>query len=338
MRASRATVVTTLAALSLAAAAQAQPKNVAEPTTTTSGKQPDSPAAGAPGAGESDAAATGESKDTTATDEPHDALMDYVPPGAASEADEKREADETSDTEEYELPPLPPPGPPDAAGQAPAPVPSEQEAGVTRHVVLGMYAGAEHRASEDTRFRYGTSFVYGPFAAVDVLTWLRVTGYTRFETITVDSATDAFDTESDRYPDKDIRQPALDSIGLGLRVAPNLTLGGRVKLMALFDVAWTRFTAAAPVTDGQTHVRSSERAGVGLNYKAGAGVSIEPIPNWLDVSLLGTIGIFSENSQHGTAFDDVLQGFDQDGKIVHLAPLSRFRRSLELLLAVGVIL
>ena len=109
----------------------------------------------------------------------------------------------------------------------------------------------------------------------------------------------------------------------------------RLGLQAHFDLAWNRFRAAAPDTSGATEIRSAERAGVGLNYKFGLGVVAEPILNWLELSAAGSIGTYT--GQTGSAYE-VLQGFDQNGYIVHLAPLPRFDHSLELVFTVALIL
>lgn len=265
-----------------------------------------------------------------------DSLEGYAPPSAepAGEADDEADADVEAPTDE--LPPLPPPAAPRGSEQLPKPVPEARSAKPSRRVVLGVYAGAVHRSSQDDRVTYGTSFAYGPKAAVEIFPWLRTVAYARFEDIPVDARPGAFDTGEYRYPNTSIEQPALDSIGLGFRVEPTLVLNEQWRIMAAFDIAWNRFKAQAPATEGDTHVRSAERAGVGLNYKAGIGLAWEPIVHWLEVSALGEYGVFS--SQDGTAFDDVLQGFDQSGYVVHLAPLPRFERSFELTLSVSVIL
>lgn len=278
-----------------------------------------------------------------------DSLEGYTPPGSAEapEAPSKSEDDKLSDLADEppidEPSPLPPPGPPSASEQLPAPIRAEPETLPSRLVYLGFYGGAVNRKSEEERISYGTSFAWGVSADVDLIQYLRMGIYMREEKIPVDVEPGGFDTSDFEYPDTSFEQPDLDSIGLGFRVAPNLQLIDRVKAMVFFDLAWTRFTAPAPKSSGAKHIVSSERAGVGLNYKWGLGVLVEPVRDWLEVSAIGSYGIFG--SQNGTAFEDkdtaledVLQGFDETGHIVHLAPLPRFERSLELLFTVSLIL
>lgn len=182
---------------------------------------------------------------------------------------------------------------------------------------------------------YHPAFAFGPSAGVELWRWLRAEAYARFETFPVDVRPGGFDTGDYTYPDTTFEQPALDAIGLGFRVLPTWMVLEYVGLQASFDLAWTRFTAAAPSTSGATEIRSAERAGVGLNYKLGLGVVAEPIPNWLELIVRGSYGIFT--SQNGSAFE-ILQGFDQTGNIVHLAPLPRFQNSLDLLFTAAIIL
>lgn len=264
-----------------------------------------------------------------------DALDGYAPPTAAAPPDAEQELLPSGGEAEAEpagerLPP------PRAGEQLPKPVPESGPDMRRRHLMLGMYVGAAHRTSENQRAAYGTSLVYGPYVGVDVLPWLAVTAYARFEEIPVDVAADGFDTANHQYPDTSFEQESLDSVGLGMRVAPTLALTEQLELLAFFELAWNRFVAGAPTSRGANNVRSAERAGVGLNYKGGLGLTVEPLLDWLQLSLLGSAGVFAH--QNGSAFDDVLQGFDRNGEIVHLAPLPRFGRSLELLLAVGGVL
>ena len=297
------------------------------------------PATQEPGSGdvpaERQAAEVESVSDDTAEDTAEDSLEGYTPPVAEPEVGEAVVQDEF-DPSVDELPPMPPPGPPQNSEQLPTPVPEDAPADPSRRAVLGFYAGAVQRSSEDDRVTYGTSFAFGPSAAVEMFPWLRALAYARFEEIPVEARSGAFDTHEYQYPNTSIEQPTLDSIGVGFRVAPTLVVNARLRIMAAFDIAWNRFKAAPPVTKGNTHVRSAERAGVGLNYKAGLGVAFEPILHWFEISAVGAYGVFT--SQDGTAFDDVLQGFDQTGNIVHLAPLPRFERSFELIFSASVIL
>jgi hypothetical protein len=302
------------------------------------------------GEANAEAASTSESE-TAPVDEPASDLDGYVPPGSESsdldgyapagvedtdEADAAGAAADAPQGASDDPSGLPPPGPPRADEQQPAPVASEPKVSVSRRLVMSMYFGPVYRSSAEERISYGTSIAWGPSATVLVAPWLRVMGYGRLETIPVDARPGAFDTARTSYPDTTIEQDSLDSVGLGVRAAPSVAINDWLRCMAFVDLAWNRFTAQAPRTTGATEVRSAERAGVGLNYKAGLGVSVEPIGNWMDVSLNASYGFFT--SQTGSAFKGVLQGFDQTGYIVHLAPLPRFERSFELLLSAGIIL
>lgn len=182
---------------------------------------------------------------------------------------------------------------------------------------------------------YDPAFAFGPSAGVELWRWLRAEAYARFETFPVKVRPGGFDTGDYTYPDTTFEQPALDATGLGFRLLPTWMLLEYLGLQASFDILWTRFTATAPSSSGATEVRSAERAGVGLNYKLGLGVVAEPIPNWLELAATGSYGIFT--SQTGSAFE-LLQGFDQNGYIIHLAPLPRFENSVELLFTAAIIL
>jgi len=273
-----------------------------------------------------------------------DSLEGYAPPGPAEGEDEAApEAaapkDAAIDPVEAadEPPPAAPLGPPVASEQDPKPVPEPgPEAGdPSRRVHLGFYAGVSHRSSESDRMNYGTAFAFGPSAGIELWRFLRAEAYARFESFPVEVQKGAFDTGDYTYPDTTFEQPNLDATGLGFRLMPTWMVLDQLGIQASFDVLWTRFTATAPSSSGATEVRSAERAGVGLNYKLGLGVVAEPIPNWLEVMATGSYGIFT--SQTGSAFEE-LQGFDQNGNIVHLAPLPRFQNSLELLFTVALIL
>jgi hypothetical protein len=202
-------------------------------------------------------------------------------------------------------------------------------------VHLGFYSGVTHRSSASDSITFGPAFAYGPSAGIELIRWLRFEIYARFENIPVEIRQGAFDAAAEEYPDTTFEQSDLDSIGLGFRLAPTWMVLEQLGLQAFFDLAWNRFTAAAPSTSGQSEIRSAERAGVGLNYKFGLGMVAEPIPNWLELSAAGSLGTFS--GQTGSAYE-VLQGFDQNGYIVHLGPLPKFERSLELLFTVALIL
>ena len=232
-------------------------------------------------------------------------------------------------------PPAAPLGPPVASAQDPEPVRASEATPPSRRVHLGFYAGVSHRSSESDRMSYDTAFAFGPSAGIEIMRWLRAEAYARFENIPVRVRPGAFDTGDFTYPDTTFEQPDLDANGLGFRLIPTWMILDQLGVQASFDILWTRFTAAAPSTSGATEVRSAERAGVGLNYKLGLGIVAEPILNWLEVAATGSYGIFT--GQTGSAFE-VLQGFDQTGNIVHLAPLPRFQNSLELLLTVAIIL
>ena len=182
---------------------------------------------------------------------------------------------------------------------------------------------------------YGTAFAFGPSAGVELWRWLRAEAYARFESFPVQVRKGAFDTGDYTYPDTTFEQPNLDATGLGFRLLPTWMVLDQLGIQASLDVLWTRFTATAPSSSGATEVRSAERAGVGLNYKLGLGIVAEPIPNWLEIAATGAYGIFK--GQTGSAFEE-LQGIDQNGYIVHLAPLPRFDDSLELLFTVALIL
>lgn len=300
-----------LLSLVLAARVEAQP---AEPETTSE-----------PGEDETDEVAPRQA------DEPAgDALEDYAPPSQPSEP-EQLEPEARA-----EPAPAPPIGPPHPDEQMPGPVPVEPPETVRRSLVVGVAGGSVSRSAKHDRVDYGASSSLGPFLGFDPVQWLRVTLYSRFEWIPVDVAPGGFDTESYQYPDTNFEQESLDSIGLGLRVEPSLALTDTLKVMLLLDLAWNRFTAAAPLSRGETQVRTAERAGVNLNPKAGVGIRFEPLQDWLELSASAAYGWYT--NQSGTAFDDVLQGIDQTGNIVHLAPLPEFSSSFELLVWLGVIL
>ena len=310
--------------------------------STASLAQPAPPSAEpAPGA------AGGESKPAPpAADAPADPPVDnslegYAPPGpaegeaeAATEAEPKDAGGEAVEATD-EPPPAAPPGPPVASEQDPKPVPAPEAPAPSRRVHLGFYAGVSHRSSESERMSYGTAFAFGPSAGIELWRFLRAEAYARFESFPVEVQKGAFDTGDYTYPDTTFKQPNLDATGLGFRLIPTWMVLDQLGIQASLDVLWTRFTATAPSSSGATEVRSAERAGVGLNYKLGLGVVAEPIPNWLELAACGSYGIFK--GQTGSAFEE-LQGFDQDGYIVHLAPLPRFDDSLELLFTVALIL
>lgn len=271
-----------------------------------------------------------------------DSLEGYAPPGPA-EGDAEADAEAPGSKETVvdpveatdEPPPAEPLGPPVASEQDPKPVAASEPRAPSRRVHLGFYAGVSHRSSESDRMSYGTAFAFGPSAGIELWRFLRAEAYARFESFPVDVRKGAFDTGDYAYPDTTFEQPNLDATGLGFRLIPTWMVLDQLGIQASIDVLWTRFTATAPSSSGATEVRSAERAGVGLNYKLGLGVVAEPIPNWLEVMATGSYGIF--RSQTGSAFEE-LQGFDQNGYIVHLAPLPRFQDSLELLFTVALIL
>jgi len=297
--------------------------------------QKPAPAAEAPASTSETSTESGprEPKDTAAAEAPaNSSEATGTDAEQAEQAVEKPAASDTGD----EPPGAPPPGPPRADEQLPAPVPAEPPTSRSRHVLLGMYFGPFYRSSEEERVSYGTSLAWGPYVGIEIMPWLRVAGYARFEKIPVNAKPGAFDTETDQYPDTSIEQESLDSSGLGIRAAPTWVLNDWLRLSAFADIMWSRFTASPPLTSGATQITSAERAGVGLNYKAGLGVNLEPVRDWLEISLSGSYGAFA--GQSGDAFNNVLQGFDQTGNIVHLAPLPKFKRSLDLFLAVGVVL
>jgi hypothetical protein len=277
-----------------------------------------------------------------------DSLEGYAPPGPPTGTPEGEADQDTGQPVQQsaagdppvepatdEPPPAPPPGPPVATEQDPKPVPLAEASATSRRVHLGFYAGVSHRSSASDSISFGPAFAYGPSAAIDLARWLRFEIYARFENIPVDVGQGGFDWEDEKYPDTSFEQSDLDSIGLGFRLAPTWMVLDQLGLQAFFDLAWNRFTAAAPSTSGASEIRSAERAGVGLNYKFGLGVVAEPILDWLELSAAGSIGTFT--GQTGTAYEE-LQGFDQSGYIVHLGPFPKFERSLELLFTVALIL
>jgi hypothetical protein len=75
---------------------------------------------------------------------------------------------------------------------------------------------------------------------------------------------------------------------------------------------------------------------VGVDYRLGGGLSFEAIERWMSVSAEATYGIITR--QTGNAYDDVLQGIDDTGNIVHIAELPEFARSIDALLSIGLIL
>jgi len=271
-----------------------------------------------------------------------DSLEGYAPPGPAqgeAEADPDAAGSKNTVVDPVEASDEPAPaeplGPPVASEQDPKPVPAPETRAPSRRVHLGFYAGVSHRSSDSDRMSYDSAFAFGPSAGIELLRWLRAEAYARFESFPVQVRKGGFDTGDYTYPDTTFEQPNLDATGLGFRLLPTWMVLDQLGIQASLDVLWTRFTATAPSSSGATEVRSAERAGVGLNFKLGLGVVAEPIPNWLEVMATGSYGIFT--SQTGSAFEE-LQGFDQNGYIVHLAPLPRFEDSLELLFTVALIL
>jgi hypothetical protein len=183
---------------------------------------------------------------------------------------------------------------------------------------------------------YSTAFTWGIEAGVHPLSWLAVRVYTRFANMPVEVKPGGFDTELTQYPDTEFSQKDLDLFGLGARIEPGLRLAGTLRGFAIIDIGWSRFVAAAPEAHGAKEVVSFERAGVGVHYRGGLGISFEPVEDWVLLSARGSYGWVA--SQSGTAFKNVLQGIDETGNIVHIAALPRFGSSLELLASVGLIL
>lgn len=315
-----------------AAKGQPEEKGAAESATPSDAQPKEKPdTSPAPEDASSEAEPTKETSNEDAKDEQSES-GDSPNPNSSAGAEALPAKDATAKDEA----PLPLLGEPTANEQEPPPVVVVQEPPKEPKVELSLYAGAQYRTPKGNALDYGAALAWGVRAGVYPVPWLAARAYARFAEIPVDVKPGGYDTERTQYPDTVFDQDNLDVFGLGFRLEPGPRLGRRFRVFAILDAAWTRFVAPAPKTRGAQSVRSAERRGVGVDYKFGAGASFEPIEGWMTISADGTYGFITR--QTGTAFDDVLQGIDENGSVVHIATLPKFERSIEALLSIGLVL
>jgi hypothetical protein len=204
---------------------------------------------------------------------------------------------------------------------------------------LGAFVGVVHRPSGDDDIRYKPGVAYGGYLRPEITTWLDARIFYRQESIPVELSEGALDYGGESH-NLDFHQPNLDVVSAGVRLEPVWVLHPRIRLRGIAGWSWLGFRAEMPEAPGYNEPEDGERgiggvrSAVETNFIFGAGMSLDLVKNWLDLSVDTTYSITA--SQTGSAYEP--QQIVVDGQITHIAPLPKLQNSTDLIFSIGVIL
>ena len=228
-------------------------------------------------------------------------------------------------------PPAPPPSPPDAGSQEPRPYlsrpPPRQPA---RNVDIGPDVGIWLRPADDSEVSYGAAFSYGGHARIEVLRWLGVRAFVMHSQHSVDVPRGGLG-----LADTEVDHPDIALTLLGIRAEPTWVVHPRLRLWTGLGGGWAFLETDAPSTSGALEVQSSSRDGVIVELSAALGATAELVPDWLTASIVLSTGVVT--GQTGDIFK-TLQGFDQNGRMLHLSALPEFASAHSVSLGAGLLL
>lgn len=205
----------------------------------------------------------------------------------------------------------------------------------SRALEVGAFVGIANRPSEGDLVTYGPTVAWGIYARPEIRSWLGVRLYYREESIPVTVDEGGFDTAASDFGKTDFEQDNLHLRSLGALAEPTWVVAPRLRLKALLGIAWLRFTAPAPSSEGEvSEIQTAKRNAVELDYICGLGASFDLIPNWFAVGASFTYGIASQRT--GNAHQEI-QAFS-GGRRYSLGPLPRFDGVTDLLFNFGLIL
>jgi hypothetical protein len=313
------------------------------------------PAPGEPGSGQSpddgadgsDAAAQGSSKDVPARDssesEPEQESFGEAAP-QPEQLDSKAEVPEESEDR-----PAEPEGEP-ALTDVPADAYLEdekdwlkwpfskanqrdpQQVEPHRWASAGAFIGWVSHNSASDAIKYRPGMAWGGYLRPEFFSWLGLRLFYREERIPVQVERGAYDYGDDTYDD-DFEQPNIELLNLGARLEPTLVLHPRFRVRGIAGWSWSWFRAPFPKSD-DFELEKTFRSAVQMDVSFGAGLSLDIVENWIDISLDSAYSIPA--GQTGSAYEPAQ--IVRDGGIHHIAPMPKLQNSLDFLISLGVIL
>jgi hypothetical protein len=227
--------------------------------------------------------------------------------------------------------PAPPLPPPEADEQSPRPYLLRPRARQPiRNVDVGPDVGIAFRPADGDSVSYGAAFSYGLHARVEVLRWLGVRALVLRSNHSVEVPRGGLG-----LADTEIDHPDIELNLLGIRVEPTWVLDPRLRLWAGLGAGWAFMETEAPTTSGALELQSAGRDGVIVEFSGALGATLDVIPDWLTASIALSAGTVT--GQTGDIFRS-MQGFDQNGRMLHISPLPHFASTYSAVLGVGLLL
>jgi hypothetical protein len=204
---------------------------------------------------------------------------------------------------------------------------------------VGAFVGAVYRPSGSDSIRYKAGVAYGGYLRPEITSWLAARLYYRQESIPVVVEEGGYNYGGVSY-NLDFEQPNLDVVSVGIRLEPVWTIHPRFRVRGIFGWAWLGFRAELPEApgynepvDGARGIGGS-RQGVEVDVLFGAGMTIDLIENWLDLSVDGTYGVTA--SQTGSAY--LPEQVFINGTLSYIAPLPQLGNPVDVIFSLGLIL
>lgn len=200
----------------------------------------------------------------------------------------------------------------------------------SRRAEFGLDTGLARRPAQGTDVSYGTGILWGGHVRLPLASWLgfRATAANSQHRVTLRrGALGLANTE--------VHQPDLSTLVVSARLEPTWQVSRSVSLWAGPEIGWTRTSADEPTTRGDLVVRTAARHAVGIELGGSGGALFEVVPNWILMGM--SVGTFFVMDQGGSLYDRV-QGFDQDGHMLHVGPYPKFAGSFRTLVGIGVLL
>lgn len=252
---------------------------------------------------------------------PRDFLLDEQTPQERQKCLEQADARPSQlNADEYPLTP-PPPASQDRRNDAPTAI---------RWSSVGAFVGVVHRPSGSSSIRYNAGIAYGGYFRPELFSWLGVRLFYRKEFLPVAVSPGAF-AQGDT-PDLAFQQSKLNVTSLGLRIEPAWVIHPRFRVLGVLGWSWLRFVAELP--SAPTFQMRADRAAVEMNWQLGAGVNVDLIKNWLELSVAGTYNFAA--SQGGSAYRPIQALYE--GRKFHIGPLPRLKNATDVLIQLGLIL
>jgi hypothetical protein len=224
--------------------------------------------------------------------------------------------------------PEPPPRPPPIDLEEPPPSPRWE-----RHIDAGVDVGLITRlASTDTDVRYEQAFGYGIHGRIDIVRYLRFTGYYLASSHAVALPPGALGLSGDLSMD------SVSAFSFGARLAPMWPLSERARLWISGGVGWGRLDfgrmeVKEPHAPAAYLVR--DRSFSFVEIPVGVGASIEIIRRWLAVEIEVT-GAFVVGE--GGSAVELGQAIDTAGKIRSVGALPALDASFAQTIGLSLIL